>query len=230
MRRRRIQRNAGDIEKLRVKRFVSIHFPKAAGNSLATQFKTLLGDQIAFDYDHAPLTLAAHERGDFPASKRAVHGHFRPQRYQSADAYRITFLREPVENLISIFFYWKTLPDVGVVAAHTRFLKEQPDVFEFAAYPGLNRLMSDTYFGGYDTAQFDFVGFHETRVHDIPRLGRALGLPLQADVHENKTSECAERRALEADHDAIGRLRGLLAADIAFYERLRAHWSGRDPN
>ncbi len=85
-------------------RIISVHFPKAGGTSLHTQLAGLLHDDLVFDWTHDPLTPAGAEIGTFPVGKRIVHGHFRAQRYSGVDAYWMTFLRHPVDNLISIYF------------------------------------------------------------------------------------------------------------------------------
>ena len=201
-------------------RVVSIHFPKAAGSSLQVQLVKLLADRVVLDYTHDPLTTSGAETTQFPNGKRIVHGHFCAQRYASVNAYWMTFLRHPVDNLISIYFFWRALPVPGH-ALHARFLRERPSIPEFAMYPGVTRLMSETYFGDFDMSRFDFIGFYQNRDADIPRLAKDLGLPLMAGVHENRTNETIERRELEADVPIRRRLTGLLAADVAFYERLR---------
>jgi hypothetical protein len=202
-------------------RIVSLHFPKAAGTSLRAQLTKLLGDEIAFDYNHDPLTSAGAETANFPCGKRLVHGHFRAQRYAAAVAYWMTFLRYPVDNLISIYFYWKCVQEPSH-AIHARFLSECPSILEFARYPALANLMSETYFGGFDMRRFDFIGFYETRGTDIPRLAADLGLPLVADVHENRTPESVEQRNLKADLSVRRQLIDLLFADVKFYERMRS--------
>jgi hypothetical protein len=47
-------------------RVVSIHFPKAAGSSLRVQFVKLLGDSVALDYTHDPLTSTGREAAEWP--------------------------------------------------------------------------------------------------------------------------------------------------------------------
>jgi hypothetical protein len=76
----------------------------------------------------------------------------------------MTFLRHPVDNLISIYFFWRALPEPGH-ALHARFLRERPSIL--------------------------------------------------------RTSETIERLELEADVSIRRRLTDLLAADVAFYDRLR---------
>jgi hypothetical protein len=197
-------------------KILSLHFPKAAGTSLKTQFVTQLGDAVHLDYSHDPLTPAGAESAEFPREKRIVHGHFRASRYASSQAYLITFLREPADNLISIYFYWRTFRRAGH-ELHARFLRDRPSLLEFAAYPGIRRLMSETYFGGFDIRRFDFIGFHETRHQDLPRLGCLLNLSFEPQVHQNKTVVSRERREIAADPKIIGELRRTLADDIDFY-------------
>jgi SAM-dependent methyltransferase len=201
-------------------RVISVHFPKAGGSSLHTQLATLLRDDLVLDWTHDPLTPSGAERAIFPAGKRAVHGHFRAQRYAAVDAYWMTFLRHPVDNLISIYFYWKALSTPGH-DLHARFLHEKPSIVDFALYPGIQRLLSETYFGGFDMKRFDFIGFHETRDVDIHRLGQALNLPLSASHYINKTVESSERDEVMANTSIRQRLNNLLYDDLAFYERLR---------
>ena len=92
---------------------------------------------------------------------------------------------------------------------------------DFAKYPGIQRLMSDTYFGGFDMNRFDFIGFYETRDVDIPRLASSLGLPLVAETYIHKTIMSAERLSVEADASIRQSLNDLLTEDMVFYERLR---------
>jgi hypothetical protein len=120
-------------------RVISVHFPKAAGSSLWAQFARLLGDKAALDITHDPFTLAGSESAEFPVEKALVHGHFRAGRYESTDAYWMTFLRHPVDNLISIYFYWKSLKEPGH-SLHARFLVEAPSILEFAWRSGFSRL------------------------------------------------------------------------------------------
>ena len=201
-------------------RIVSVHFPKAAGASLRHQFAELIGDGLQLDYNHDPLTPSGGGEATFPEGKRIVHGHFRPQRYASTSAFLMTFLREPVDNLISIYFFWRAEATPGH-ELRARFLRERPSILEFAAYPRIRRLMSETYFGDFDMDRFDFIGFYESRDADVARLAADLDLPLTAAVYVNKTAESAERVAVRTDPETLARLRELLADDIAFYQRLR---------
>jgi hypothetical protein len=200
---------------------VYVHFPKAAGTSLIHGLRSHYGDALLADYTHLPPLDWSHDPALVPDGIRAVCGHFHADRYvKYGHSFRFTFLREPIDNLISIFYFWRTFPPSGF-PAHERFLAESPSIFEFAAYPEMQRLACDAYFGGVDLESIDFVGFFERRSEDIPRLSARLGIPLEATLHINRTAEAFdhERRALKADRHAMARLRQQLTDDVAFYER-----------
>jgi hypothetical protein len=208
-------------------KIISLHFPKAGGSSLRVQFEKLLGSDLVLDYHHDPLGPHAAQTVDkLPPGKRMVHGHFRATRYARVnDAFRFTFLRNPIENLLSIYFFWLTFPEHGN-PWHSKFLLEKPTIEEFAKYPPLRRLMSETYFGGYDISGIDFVGFHETRLADVPKLSAMIGLPLDATLQLNRTESGWESRAeIENDCKKIETLSLLLADDLRFFEKQRAKWS-----
>jgi hypothetical protein len=178
------------------------------------------------DYGHLPPLDWSHEPPCLATGTRAVCGHFHADRYAAHhDAFRFTFLREPVDNLISIFHFWRTFPPSGY-PAHERFLSEQPTIFEFAEYPELQRLSSSCYFGGVDMTRFDFIGFFERRVDDLSKLSGKLGFDVSTDVYVNKTSHefDRERAELKADSNALAKIRDRLADDVAFYERARELW------
>lgn len=209
----------GSEHKLR-SRIVSVHFPKAAGSSLKEQFVHLLGDLVYLDYARGPLAADDSGISDFPEGKVLVHGHFPAARYASSLATMITFLREPVDNLISIYFFWRAFAK-PTNALHARFLAERPSLPAFARYPKIQRLMSQTYFGNVDLRRFSFVGFHETRDADMLRLSSLLELPLDPSLHLNKTKEFADRDIVSQDRSVTDALKDVLYDDVSFYWNAR---------
>ena len=202
-----------------VDKLISVHFPKAAGSSLRAQLVAHLPDKFEEDYTHDPLGKYGQETAEFPAEKRIVHGHFRPDRYLNTDVFLATFLREPVENLVSIYYFWITCGEHGN-PVHTRFLSERPSIFEFARHAPFSALMSEVYFGNFDMNKFNFIGFHERRDIDIPKLGSILGIPLQSNVHENLGPLNVQRDEILKTASKLNILRDNLKKDVLFYETL----------
>ncbi|SFK29096.1 hypothetical protein SAMN04488125_101122 [Methylorubrum salsuginis] len=110
----------------------------------------------------------------------------------------ITFLREPVDNLVSIYFFWRNFKRPKNVL-HARFLAGRPSLVDFARYPKIRQLMSQTYFGNIDLQRFSFIGFHETREADMPRLSNLIGLPPDSSFYLNKTAESTDRPIISRD-------------------------------
>jgi hypothetical protein len=172
------------------------------------------------DYESRPLITGSDSSAPpLDPHIAAVFGHFRPARYDHIrPATRCTILRHPVDTLISIYFFWKTCPR-HANPVHDKFLAESPTLESFAKYEGIRRLMSQTYFGGYDIRQFDFVGFYEHLDEDLDSLGTLLGMDLDPKFHANKTETgWAERDQIFADRKRLRTVESYLEDDIAFYE------------
>jgi len=213
---------------------VSVHFPKAAGTSFLELLKQWYGaDAVLADVVDDPADpcgrynldpegfLQATERLELQTGLDVVHGHFHPSKYRSLrGATWITWLREPIENLLSIYYYWKKVaPGHGL---HRYFLERDLDIVQTAQLPTLRHLMSGVYFGGVDMGRFIFIGRHERLDSDCQRLARLLGKPNVKMPHTNPNpdpSYSAERERIMADARLLERLRDLLADDIRFYER-----------
>lgn len=217
-----------------VMKIISIHTPKAGGTSMLALWKQVFGEEgVLMDYNDPPVNPSAEFLIDpvgwaerrpttLPKHIQAIHGHFRPHKYDLLkDVFRFTMLRHPVDNLISIYCYWKKIPPQPN-AVHQYFLTNNLDVLCLARLPIMQNLYSDTYFGGWDTGRFDFVGRHETRDNDLQRLAKILGININIGLHLNATEPKGvdlERENILSNQTLIGQLTDLLADDICFYER-----------
>ena len=206
---------------------MSVHFPKAGGSSLRVQLERMLGERFLQDYEHHPLGPRAADIVDqLPPNFKMVHGHFRPSRYSRVkNRFLFTFLRNPIENLISIYFFWREFP-LSNNPWHVKFLNERPSILEFARFEPLQRLMSESFFGGFDMDSFDFVGFHEKRQVDYLKLRNLIGFPVSGEIHANRTAcDPEERATITNSRKTIGKLADLLADDLRFYDRSLARWN-----
>jgi hypothetical protein len=213
---------------------ISIHFPKAAGSSFAAALAAALGESAVLrlpHYDCDPVDPAnplwtspdwfLRRRPHEVKPYTVVHGHQPIIKYDLVpSAYRVVTLREPVDNLISIYYYWKSLFDAGFTGhAVFEFVKrERLSLLETAEIPCMRRLMSSTYFGGYDMGKFDIIGTHDKRTAFLDAVSNLIGVPLSTHIRENVTPPSEERDNVLADAKAVARLRHLLQDDIRFYE------------
>ena len=215
--------------------FVSVHFPKSGGTSLRVSLEKSFGSgAVHLNYADDPVNPVSRYSLDpayihrvphgIPDGAKVVHGHFTPRRYLGivpCDGL-FTFLREPVENLISIYFFWKSFPRNNS-ALHTYFLDHNLTIEETAGLPALRRLFTGSYFPDFDMSTFDLIGDVSTYPRDLARLGDLLGRPLEPVV-ENVNRLRSEPRDGGLSYDAAiadaalrARLEDILAEDLKFY-------------
>lgn len=215
-------------------KILSVHTPKVGGTSLLMAFKEAYGDSAVFeDYSDRPADPCAEYYLDpdgwgerrptkIPDGVEVVHGHFFPHKYDLIDAaFRMTFLRHPVDNMISIFFYWKKYVQHPTTGLSQYFLEKNLDIYGLARLPLLRHLFSKTYFGGFDMKRFDFIGCHEKREESFASLSSLLGVSLNSRLKLNQTNpegKMPERLEFENDTAGVNKLKVLLADDIRFYE------------
>lgn len=215
---------------------LSVHVPKCAGTSFFKALETAYGAKaIHTDYADQPLNPAAPmnldpdgvferwQRHDWRELKgaRVVHGHYHIHKYRNVPArLRITFLRDPLDRLVSHYFFWKRMPAHNH-ALHSYMLEHKLSLDAFARLPFMRRFYTGVFFRGVDLAEFDFVGFHEQARADVERLGALAGLKLSLPVSNTNpdASYGQEVAELKADAARMARIRDLLCEDTAFYEK-----------
>lgn len=209
-------------------KLISVHSPKAGGTSISSALAEVFGSSFATDYSEDPANPLSPRNIDpsryFSRRRKlsdginCLHGHFHPGQFDLNDTFLFTILREPVDNIISIYFFWKTLPSQGQ-PLHDYFLKEELDIFEMASLSLLRQLYSNTYFGSFDMSRFDLIGCHDDRACALSELASRTGIPVDSSVRVNVTTESVEREEFVADAAQIQKLRSILEEDIRFYER-----------
>ena len=209
-------------------KIISVHAPKAGGTSISSALSNAFGPEFATDYSEDPADPRSPRNIDpdvyfsrrrvLPEGIRCLHGHFHPAQFDLTGVFLFTLLRHPLENIVSIYFYWKELPSQGQ-PLHDYFLSRELSIFEMANLPLLRRLYSQTYFGAFEMSRFDLIGRHDMRDEALGELGSATGVEIDTSLRVNVTSPSAEREALLADAAQMRRLSDILADDIRFYER-----------
>ncbi len=212
---------------------ISVHFPKASGTTVRSELAEACGkDGLFCDYDCDPIDPSNPlwvDRDRFLCNRprtigpfRAVHGHFPIVKYDLLPtAFRIVMLREPVENLISIHYFWRNLFETPY-CGHGLFeyvKRERLSLLELAEVPLMRRLMCGSYFGGYDMRRFDVIGAYDRRPEFFAQISSAIGMRLNVDRLENVTPLSEERGNAMSNAKLVAWLRHLLRDDIRFYER-----------
>lgn len=132
---------------------------------------------------------------------------------------------KPVGNLIRRYRVWSRKMRNGHNPMNTYFFREKPSLLESARLPLYRNYYSFTFFGDFGPEMYDFIGNYSRLDDEIERLKTLLGVDSNIGLlDENITSKKADgymefKESVLNDPATMGRLKEILADDIAFYER-----------
>jgi hypothetical protein len=167
---------------------VSIHIPKTAGTSFRHTLQSVYGKKGVLRIDirkgnEASLQVrAADNPRTLPTQARVLHGHFRYddlKEFYSLDngIPVITWLRDPVERVISNFFYLQKILR-GIVNEKKKrdglLRRMQRNLTEFA-HEERNRNRMSKFLDGLALGDLRFVGTIENFSEDMEALASVLG-------------------------------------------------------
>jgi hypothetical protein len=213
---------------------VSVHTPKVAGTSFLHQIKKIYGeDNLLLDNNDDPVDPRSTVNIDpvyyrlnpikAIAPRKIVHGHFHPAKYDClANAFRLTFLRHPVDNVLSIYRFWSAHGKEAWDSPVFQYFKEHSLSLErFAMLPKIRNLYSEVYFGEFDMDRFNFIGDYRCYDKELHRLGGLLGVEFDSNVRMNVTQQYSGGDSVAIDPGVrnIESLEEILEQDIRFYER-----------
>lgn len=217
---------------------ISMHMPKTAGTSFAAVLEEHFGDKLLKDYAGFGLknvrdTSSLYEkyRANLQASLdiaenglsgvECIHGHFFPIKYllvgYKQQAKFITWMRNPVDRILSHYYFWKRSYDPKTSDSfHRKVVEENWSIERFCLGLELRNHYSEKLWG-FPMEYFDFIGITEFFEADLEYFTRhyfntpSESLRLNMGEHEGKPYPVDEsfRREIESFHDR----------DMALYQR-----------
>lgn len=221
---------------------VSLHMPKTAGTSFAATLRAHFGDRYRADYDMPPLQLPRGRRmlracADVRRIRRdgvaadCVHGHFLPATYRfglrKRPAAYVTWLRDPVERILSHYHYWRRgyAGDDPRQPLRNRMLEQNWSLERFALGPELRNVYHQ-YLWNFPPSRFDFIGITEHYAEDIQRLSHQhLGCEAVLACEQVNPERGDARYALEPG--LRRRIEQHHARDVALYRWALQRRNGR---
>jgi hypothetical protein len=167
---------------------VSVHFPKTAGTSFGLALRRSHGEGLLEDYGMLALNTPRVRR-EWQAIRsglcarfhcgvpRAIHGHFLPIKYRFAlrshPTRYVTWLRHPVERLLSHYYFWLRTAAAATPAQPLRYrvVREQWSLERFCFAPQVRNLYSQ-FLWGFPPSRFDFIGITEHYESDLATFAR----------------------------------------------------------
>lgn len=210
---------------------ISIHIPKTAGTSFRNTLCEVYGHQEVVRLDiglvrqETRIREQLYDAPQLPPETRVLHGHFSipllKGRFDIPDDLPvITWLRDPVERVISNYFYLakRLQEELEEDRKGLHILKKmQRTLREYALYePSQNRMSK--FLEGLDLEALFFVGLVEHYEEDVMMLAHKLHWDHTPVFYHNRTGN-TRAEVTEEDRAFI---RSLNARDVALYERAMA--------
>ena len=215
---------------------VSIHMPKTAGLSFRATLEDHFGDSFLPDYEDYPLAHAPFQRHDLALADskqisatgvghvECVHGHFLPVKYlllaDSRPCHFVTWLREPVERLVSHYYYWQRSYDPDserTSSLHRRVVEENWTLEEFCLAPELRNVYTQ-FLWAFPLRRLDFLGITEYFEEDLRYFSTCfLGSQAQPRYLNRREQEDEGERVADLAPALIQQVRNFHQADLTLY-------------
>lgn len=181
-------------------RLVSVHIPKNAGTSFRRSLKAVYGEEAVIRLDKRPgndvvkINQEVYTGSELPDGVQVIHGHFNPRQLHerfpvSREAPHITWVRDPVERVISNYYYLEKIlrEELDEEAKGLNILsKMQRSLMEYAS-SDLARDRQHRFLAGMDLEDFEFVGVQEYYDEDFADLAGRFSWDVAAPERVNVT-------------------------------------------
>ena len=221
---------------------ISVHLAKTAGTSFAAALESHFKQRLLRDYGDYPIDTPRLKRNAMAVLNNSkvllnglehvdcIHGHFLPVKYWGLARRRpatfVTWMREPVERLVSFYHFWRRNYDpTGGKALPNRVVEENWSLERFCLAPELRNYYSQ-FLWRFPFERFAFVGITECFEEDLDYFGRTfLGVrlpPLRENANPSQTGE-----RYELDPEFRRRVEKYHAQDLQLYLQALARRNAR---
>lgn len=217
---------------------VSVHLPKTAGTSFGNALHAHFRSRLLKDYSDFPINSPPPERNRaaLEAGLRnakidlsevaCIHGHFLPIKYlllaQTREVKFVTWMRNPVERILSHFYEWKKTYTPSSPPLHRRIVEEDWSVERFCLGPELRNLYWQ-FLWGFPIDYFDFIGITEFYEDDLAYFGRRY---LGGDVKARHLN-AGENNAYQIDRSFRIEIEAFHNRDMDLYKNALEKRQGR---
>ena len=227
-------------------KFIVMHIPKCAGTTLRIALEEQYGrDSLALLYSRRDQFGRPH-RSFVEYQQKFIIGHFGVDHFREGGHGRrvITFMRDPVDRVLSHYYYWRQIQErsMGPRLARCLPLKDFLSSDIVAVRRQISNLQAWMFISNIDmlsrhrlacvpqdelfdmavenVSLFDFIGFTETLDKDLRLLNYRYGWGLPRVVRTlNRTAK--RKRVVDLDAESHDMLRAVTRLDRRLFEYVR---------
>lgn len=213
---------------------ISLHLPKTAGSSFAKSLEGHFENKLLKDYKDLPLNTVEYKRNkdaleasiyNAESAKftgvECIHGHFLPLKYLLLNVQQeltfITWMRNPVERVLSHYYFWKrTYNPSSSPKLHRRVIEEEWTIEKFCLSKELRNLYKQ-FLWGFPLENFDFIGIVEFYNQDFKYFCRKY---LNVELEEQKENiGDSNTKKYQIDDEFYEKIKNFHKDDMVLYER-----------
>ncbi len=210
---------------------VSLHIPKTGGSSFRTLLENHFKEKLLLDYADTPFEYNYFVRNASAILKMfkqpdltnyaCIHGHFLPVKYYLLkDKTLAVWLREPVEMVVSLYYYIKRKVDPNKKKVKKHIKDINISLEDFCKIEHFHNIYAK-YLWGMSLEKFDFVGITENYEHNLKLFEKCCNLNLASGlIIENVNPE---KISLEERYNISDKLRNQILEfnykDIEIYKK-----------
>jgi len=205
----------------------SIHIPKTAGRSFLQILKMVYPENTVAhfhgkNFESGPISKIEQFKSGIDPNIKVIHGHFHYKEIKDLDETGkmkvITWVRDPVERVISNFSFFKKRITLALNDAELQRRKNET-LMEYAVMENSRNRMTK-FLDGLDVSAFCFIGITEQFNTAVLELGRMLDWP-DIDiprVNDNRDFKSSLPQVTDEQRRLIGKLN---EQDIELYHQVR---------
>lgn len=159
---------------------ISVHVPKTAGATfgqrIIPQIYPSYETDILYDYDNL-LENTLIQQGKLTTKTKVIHGHFPANKYWKhyPNAKFIIWLRNPINLLISSYYFWMSNTDKFFDENHRYVFSKKLCFEDFINQSFTQNIFSNYFVKRMKLTDFYFVGIQEFFLEDLTHLKNNLG-------------------------------------------------------
>ncbi len=171
---------------------ISVHIPKTGGSSFRTLLENHFKDKLLLDYADTPFEhnnfirnssafLKMFKQADL-SNYDCIHGHFLPIKYFLVrDKTTAIWLREPVEMVVSLYYYIKRKVDPNKKKVKKHIKDINISLEDFCKIEHFHNIYAK-YLWGMPLKKFNFIGITENYEQNLKLFEKCCNIDLKSSL------------------------------------------------